>query len=450
MKRILSEIIIYASLRVLVLLTAGLVNLPTANAVISWDSEAGTQWWFDPVNWATPGNPNTVLPPSGDASGSPTTDTHISMGTDTIMGGEGVVYDPSNDPFFAGAFGLPYPGSSSPVGGTYGPQHISHLYIGRNTTSNNLLTIKSGDLIVAGRFIVGRSGNSSPIGGTSKVIQTGGRLDAPLFGLDIGQHEASGWGNGTYIHEGGILEVDAGGFNGIRLSAGGSTGPGGLGKFVMHNPTSGGYVRTYRYNSSAYRGDFDPGTSILDPDGVVTGVSISEFHYENGGTRPIQISQNLQINNGFQSETGGTVSSRLDLILHEAACTGIGCVPNNIGLFDVDFDMGHGSNGGVVNGIGSLGGTFSNADGTSQYAEGSMVSAVFGSKQYNWTISYEGNITWFDAANSVVAAVEGPGTGDDVVLIGHSTIQLVPEPGSLTLVATVLLASAGRGRRNNR
>lgn len=455
MKRTRSENIICPALRgfgtILFTLIAGLCDMTSANAAIGWDSGAGTQWWFDPVNWSAPGNPNTLLPPSGDALGTTTTDAHISIGIDSIMGGEGVVYDPLNDPFFAGAASLPFPGDISPampfVGTNYGPEHIFRLYVGRNTTSDNRLTIKSGDLVVASLFIVGRSGNNSANGGTGTIVQTGGRLRAPLNGLDIGQREVSGWGNGIYDYRGGTLEVDLEGVNGIRLSAGGSSGPGGLGKFVMHNPASGGYVRTWRFNSSAYRGSIDAVSNSLDPDGVVTGVSVSEFHYENGGTRPIQIGQSLQINNGFQSDTQGTVSSRLNLILQEEACTGVGCVPNNIGLFDVDFDLGSGSNGGVVTGTGTLGGTFSSADGTSQYAEGSMVSAVFGSKQYNWTISYEGNITWFDASNSLVGSVEGPGTGNDVVLIGHSTIQLVPEPGSLTISSALLLALAGRGRR---
>jgi hypothetical protein len=155
----------------------------------------------------------------------------------------------------------------------------------------------------------------------------------------------------------------------------------------------------------------------------------------------------LRINNGFQSDTQGTVSSRLDLILHQAPCAGVGCVPNNLGLFDVNFDLGFGNNGGVVTGIGTFGGKFSNSDGTSLYDEGSIVSAIFGSTQYNWSISYSGYISWADADNSVIGSVEGPGTGEDVVLVGHSAIRLIPEPGSLTIASVVFLALLGRSRQ---
>jgi hypothetical protein len=161
-----------------------------------------------------------------------------------------------------------------------------------------------------------------------------------------------------------------------------------------------------------------------DPDGINRGVATTEFHYENGGTRPIQVAQSLSINNGLQTDTLGTTSSRLDLVLHQAACAGASCVPNNVGLFDVDFDIGFGSNGGIVGGLGSMGGTFSSADGSAQYTEGSTVSATFGGVRYDWTISYSGNITWTDADNSVVNTISGPLSGVDVVLMGLGSVSV--------------------------
>jgi hypothetical protein len=427
----------------LLILAAWTLDFQIAEAVITWDGGGNTSWWFDPVNWSREGDVGgPFLPPS---QGQPViaTDAQINVGTGS---GEGVVYDPDNDPFFPAANSLAYPtgsGAQPFVGTDFGPQHIWRLYIGRNVTDGNTnkLTIKSGDLIIASTFIIGRSGSTLGNENLGMIIQTGGRLRTPVVPMDIGQAETSGWGNGTYDYRGGTLEVDLEGVNGIRLAhGGGNLVASGKGKFIMHNPTFGGHVRAWRYQSASWRGSINGIGDPADPDGFGRGVATTEFHYENGGTRPIQIGQSLTINNGFQSDTQGTVSSRLDLVLHEAACVGVGCVPNNLGLFDVDFDLGFGSNGGVVTGSGSLGGTFTNIDGASQYTEGSMVSAIFGSTQYNWTISYTGNISWDDAENSVVGSITGAGSGQDVVLLGHSSIRLVPEPGTLLLICTAAIS----------
>jgi hypothetical protein len=110
-----------------------------------------------------------------------------------------------------------------------------------------------------------------------------------------------------------------------------------------------------------------------------------------------------------------------------------GGVPQNLGLIDVDWDPSDGVTGSVT-GTGDLNGNgvfnddrvFSNAFApnplapSAAYNQGSVVSAVFGSTKYNWTISYTGAITWSDVNNSVVSSVSGTG-GLDVVLIGLST-----------------------------
>jgi hypothetical protein len=416
-----------------------------SDAAIVWDAEAGTHWWFDPVNWNVSSNSNIVLPPSGNATGTSVTDAQINIGSGPWDLGDGVVYDPANDPYFPAAASLPYPTGSSAqafAGTDYGPQHLFRLFIGRNVIdgSTSKLTIKGGDLVIASTVVVGRSGSTSGNENLGMIVQMGGRLRTPIVSMDIGQAETSGWGNGTYDYRGGTLEVDLEGVNGIRLAHGGGNAlAGGKGKFVVHNPTSGGHVRTWRYQSASWRGSIDAILTPADPDGFTTGVATTEFHYENGGTRPFQIGQSLTINNGFQSDTQGTVSSRLALVLHEAPCAGVGCVPINMGLFDIDFDLGFGSNGGMITGTGSLGKHFSGVDGISQYTEGSLISAFFGGTRYSWTISYTGNIDWLDADNSVVSLITGPGTGKDVVLLGHSSVHLVPEPGTFMLCCVSLL-----------
>lgn len=335
-----------------------------SQAATTWDSQAltmlnnpagdGTQWWFDPYNWSGTGNnpgdnPPHFLPPSADGTGSAATDTQINAGTATLPGGEGVVYDPSsNDPNFATAGTYAYP-----TGG-FGPQVIGALYISRNTTNTNRLTIK-GDLQVGlnantSSFQVGRSGSSVGSQNLGEIVQTAGIVTAPTTNLDIGQWETSGWGNGTYDYRGGTLDIYNNLTNhGIRLSHGSATnGTGGIGKFIVHNPTTGGYVRTYTFSVASER---------TNGDGLTRGVGIVQFDFENGNTRPIQVVSNLSINNGLDNTPQGafpasTRSSRLDLVLHSAPTVTAG-VPQNLGLFDVNF---RNLVGGVINGTGDLDG----------------------------------------------------------------------------------------------
>ncbi len=243
------------------------------------------------------------------------------------------------------------------------------------------------------------------------------------------------------------MDVSATGGSGLRLSNGTSStssdgnpaGAAGVGKVIIHNPTTGGYIRSYDVASAAYSGVADGITNSYDPDGVTKGVAIFEFHYENGGVRPIQVGHNLAINNGIDTSgatpTMGTRSSRLDLKLDSAPVLTAG-VPSNIGLFDVDFDQTD-LVAGAITGTGDLNGdgitnndrVFSNAsavnplDVSAAYYQDSIVSATFGSTKYNWKISYTGNITWSDASNSVVSSIAGIG-GTDVVLIGFSSEQI--------------------------
>jgi hypothetical protein len=414
-----------------------------SHAAINWDSQAlgevnmmpnqplgaGTQWWFNPVNWSAtePGEaPPWYLPPT--VNGTATTDVQINEGTLTLPGGEGVVYDPDNDPHYddldlggsqtLGAEDLTYPAG-------YGPRTIEQMYISRNTTNHNLLTIK-GDLelrrLGSLALVVGRSGST----GTAPEQQNLGRVNQ-LAGtvivngdLDVGGSETSGWGNGIYDYRGGTLKVQ--GNSELRLSAGGSAGAAGHGRLIVHNPTTGGHIRTRQLEVAAVGAD---GTSS-PADGITKGVGIVEFHFENGGTRPIQVTENLVLNNGSPIASTSTRSARLDLVLNEAPCSGAACVPVNLGLIDVDFgDIGFG----LITGSLSLGPTFSNASNPSEvYTDGSSVSATFGSNKYNWTIRYGGHITWSNADNSVVQSISGTG-GTDVVLIGLSSEALPGVPG---------------------
>lgn len=429
---------IYAKAITALLFLSVVVCSQPAEAAIVWDAEAGTQWWFNPLNWNVASNSNTVLPPSNNAAGSSASDTQINIGTGAWDQGEGVVFDPVNDPNFATVGSITFPTG-------YGPQVINHLYMSRNTLNSNKLTIK-GDLTFQERVHVGRSSGVRGQGTSATIIQESGFVQITLRELDLAQVDTSnpGYGNGTYDYRGGSLEVSQSGGNGLRLSNGSNSlssdglkaGAAGIGKFIARNPATPGHIRAYSLTTSAFAG-FDEGTvgdpsdSIFDPafdaDGVNTGVGIFEFRYANGGTRAIQVNTNMSLNNGVDQNTKGIRSSRLDLQLDQAACVGSGCVPNNLGLFDIDFD----NVGGLLLGAGDLNNNgifnddrvFSNITDTADYREGDMVSATFGSTQYNWTISYTGNITWSNANDSVLSSVTGTGTGVDIVLIGHSSVS---------------------------
>jgi hypothetical protein len=383
-----------------------------AYAAISWDGEGRSNWWFDPQNWSEDESNGGAgyLPPSDEGIfGELAQDAQINNGSGSWdVSGEGVVYDPDNDPFFANAASFPFPTGSpvaGDVGSDYGPEHIYRLYVSRNTTNSNLLTIKSGDLVIASTTIIGRSGSDAANQNLGMVVQTGGRLRLPRESLNIGRREESGWGNGTYEYRGGTLDVASGGGDGIRLSTGtvSAGGTGGHGRFRMGNPTDGGYVRTY---------DYETASGGENGDGILTGVGISEFIFENGATRPIQVTNNLVLSNGLDSDGTGIRSSRLELTLEEAPAVDALGVPDTLGLFQID---------GMITGTGDLDNFFSNADATELYAEGAIVSAQFGSSVYNWNITYTGNITWTNADNSEINTITGPVTGNDIVLVGLSS-----------------------------
>jgi hypothetical protein len=393
------------------------LNTPAFGA-ISWDATAGTPWWFDPENWSE--SESMRLPPTADADNLPetddisVTDAQINIGTGIWDLGDGVVYDPANDPFFAAAAGLDYPAN-------YGREIIEDLYISRNSALTNLLTIKSGNLLVRDDVHIGRSSGAAGTGTNATIIQTGGTFTVNSD-VDLGTTDTSnpGYGNGVYDYRGGIFNSDPALNTRVRLSAGGSAGTGGHGRIITHNPASGGYIRMNTLLVGAFGG-----SAGGNPDGINTGVGILEFHFENGGTRPIQIEENLVLANGLDSDLAGVRSSRLQLVLNEAPSVNGSGVPENLGLIDVDFgDSGFGIITAPGGSPGSLGVTFSHVDDPNDpLNQGDVVSANFGNTQYNWTISYSGNITWSDADNRVVNTVTGSG-GVDLVLVGQGSIVL--------------------------
>ena len=448
------------------------ITVPAAYGGNNWNKPTGgTQWWFDPTNWSVG-----ALPPTNSTTTPAVTDTDVIVSTDTLPGGEGIVFDPSNnDPNFANAINLV---SQEPAG--FGPQYtgttytgytIQQLYLGRKqgtdpsiTPVNSMVTLK-GDLTATGNILLGRSSGTRDVAVNATLVQKSGTLLGTLGSFDLGQVETTqnGYGNATYDYQGGTADISRDGGSGLRLSQGSSSnaldgapaGASGIGKLIMHNPATPGYFRTFALIMGGYGGVADGAKTSADPDGVTKGVSVLEFHYQNGGTRPIQVSGNLQINNGKvdadgASSTFGVRSARLGLLL-DSAPTVTGGVPQNLPLIDVDWaradrDITAGS----VTGTGDLNGdgTFNNdrvfSDefaanpllDSASLRQDSIVSAVFGSTKYNWKISYTGLITYTGGDNvgitgaadtSSISSIAATG-GLDVVLMGLSTESITP-PG---------------------
>jgi hypothetical protein len=188
--------------------------------------------------------------------------------------------------------------------------------------------------------------------------------------------------------------------------------PSGAGTFIDRNEGTTGHIRVQ---------DF---VFAVANQSTTLAVGTAEFHYvpSGGGVRPIQVNRNLSINNS------ATQSSRLGLVLDSApTLDGLGAPPS-IGLFDVDSDANAAGQINNTTGGDSARRFFYSPLGNISYPEGSTVSSVLGLTRYNWTIHYNGNISWTDIDNSVVSSVDWiadggsrPATHRDVVLIGLST-----------------------------
>ncbi len=150
--------------------------------------------------------------------------------------------------------------------------------------TENLLTIKSGDLVISSTTVIGRSGSTTVDPNEGRINQLGGRVRLPLTSMDIGFSETSGWGNGVYDYHGGTRRFHWREATAFASPMACGTGNGN-GHVIVHNPNSGGYLRIWDFNNVSYRGD--------GPDGVTQGVAVNEFHFENGGTRPVQVARTV-------------------------------------------------------------------------------------------------------------------------------------------------------------
>jgi PEP-CTERM motif len=362
------------------------------------------------------------------------------------------------------------------VGGTTGgvvPFQIGG--VDQPTVQSGTLDIRSGTLVMTSDLQLGRGGAKINGGGvTGKLIINGGSLllnnPTNFLNLVLGPVNPNVAGQPASVGRG-IIEYHKGV---LRLAPpqsvdtyGNVTGGGTLtvaSAYVAAPDTADGYAGATESKIAMYNDG--PGyfrvnnLTFAGGNATAAGVGITgpvmataEFHFNNGGVRPIQVANNLTLNNGTVVDTstdpnGVTVASRrsrLNLVL-DAVPTVTAGVPQNLGLIDVDSginpildDMGNptalfDSNG---NGTGAVnsGGTFYNTDNVTQLTDGATVSAIYGNTQYNWKIHYNGKITWgssaagatvADYSNSTIFKVDWQdsppdGTYKDVVLVGDSS-----------------------------
>jgi len=374
------------------------------------------QSWFSTANWAcatlTGSLPDLLTNPTGNIDAN-----NVSMPS------VGVLFDPANQInnanyianfdrrstsfYVSSASGNP-PGSAS---------------------QPNKLTIESGTMNM---FLVslGRDGQGT-------VVLNGGAWIGNAA-LQDGGGNKSGMGTGTFEYHGGNFTQ----INSTRLGTAQTTNDPGsrsaaTGVFIVYNDGPDGAI----INANGMQ------ISVNSQSGGSVG--IVEFHYDLnthgvGNTRPIQNVAFDGVNNGalsirnttgvlFTSKTDGStcwqsgMSSRLNLVLDAAPSVINGSV-QNLGLFkESDSILGQGTWPKI----------FYSMDGSIGYSQGATITARVDSTgpTYSWTISYSGLITFTDSSTSAYSPTNVAGAGGtDVVLIGLPT-AVVPEPGTLALLA---------------
>jgi hypothetical protein len=372
-----------------------------------WDGEAAPAgsgyangpWWYNPYNWNgdyngdSMGNDNNALPNTGSQAGAAT---EIDNGYN--VPGDGVVFDPANDPNVSVDLA-----NNIPPAPNLGPSFefdIAKMYLANGTGAlGSKLTIESGTLHSNNLVIISRS-----TAVTSTIVQTGGTF---ITDLQLEVADTSG-ATGIYEYHGGTLQVGNTTSGSVGLRLGGVAG--GTGIFKDYNDGAAGAINTANFI-----------------DGYL-GVGYAQFHFSNGGTRPVQIAGQLSIRNN-----GTAQIPYLDLVLDQAPAAAGGVAPN-LSLFSLGST-------GTYSGVGtnpklfqvSPGGsmTLNDANANGFIDGGETVAARYGAEQYFWNASYTGTTTFSNPATSAISSIVDNGTGKDVVLIGTGNSIYNPLHGDL-------------------
>jgi hypothetical protein len=366
-----------------------LASATVTPAAVTWDGEAGSSWWYNPVNWNANSNDNNTLPNTGTQANMAT---ELNAGWDFL--GDGVVFDPANDPSTGGPPAVP------------DPYPTAAFYLGNTGTNDNKFTVKSGTFnvatggtnanIILSRNTTNRVGHMVQLGGNVLLTVTSGRLSV-----------ANAVGStGIYEYHGGIFEANLGaaaGTNGVRLGGDNTSSGQGNAWFLVHNDGAAGRIKAANFLISSSAG----GTT-----GTVEYHLGNQTTSGNFGVRPIQVVNNLSFRNS------ATQSARLNLALDEAPITTVG-VPQNLGLFHLDDVTGNRTG---ATGSDPATQIFKDPTGTIDYSPGATVRSAFGTTYYDWTIQYNGEIIFSDVNTSQISSVVWNQNNNDVVLLGSGSV----------------------------
>lgn len=369
---------------------------------------------------------SSYTPPTSGPDPNPGTTTMTTININTGVAGTGAVFDPaSQDPNVLqttfGMTGLTFntngkvylssnsggPGTTSGTT-TYAQAFPNNPY---NSVEANYWDIESGEFHLNSAnttnsiMIIGRSGPGTlEINGGAMVVDTS--IQVAGDGNNVDQ-------TGSIIYNGGVLQA---GLNpstasspGIRLG----NGAAGTANLVVYNNGTGNITLGGLYLAKTASAGSQPTVATV------------EFHYDNDGTRPIQIH-----NSGDTAEikiaNGTGQQSRLNIVLDSSpTMTEINGVevPQNLGLFSTD----------KVTGNDTTSEFFYDPTGTNLLTEGAAITERAPNGYTDtWDISYQGTINFSDPSNSVVSSVTGPNNlfgdtteGTDIVLMGVSAIAPV-------------------------
>lgn len=382
--------------------------------------------FFNAVDgWVNTGSGYALIPPTSGADPN-TGSTLPTMNINTGVTDTGAIFDPASEDAsnLSTNFGMTgttfntngkvYIGSnnSGPGNSNYTTAFPNNPF---QTTVPNYFDVKSGEFHVngngtstSGLMIVGRSAT-----GTLEVDGGNVTVDSSIQVAGDGSNFEQ---VGNVIYNGGVLQAglisSPGSSPGIRLGNGSAS----TGNLIVYNNGTGNITLGGLYLAKTASG------------GTTPTVGNVEFHYDNGGTRPIQIHNDagtaeLSIRNSSAQ------LSTLNLVLDSSPTMTLvdGTeVPQNLGLFSADS----------ISGNDPTTEFFYDPTGTTLLGEGSAIT-VRAPNGYTdtWDISYRGTINFSDPSNSVISSVTGPNN-----LLGDSTTTASGEPTAVVLMGVSAIA----------
>ena len=383
-----------------------LSSTPALLADTNWIGPDGGSWFQDasPNDWSLTGG---LVNPGGNPA--------IGNGAgviDTSAGGNGVIYDPVNDPL-----------NPNPSVTNYS---YTQLYIDHGTSTvtqqSSKLTLKSGTLTISGNTIVGRYGNDNISGSgpavapTGYLVINGGALVSQSSDLDVANN--GGTVTAGDVNANGVLIFDSGSLTAKVLRTGVSSNVSGAatGTFINSGKGLGGISLT----------GFQPGAGASG----VGGSGALEIDDGTNGVTLISVAGPTKI--GDVSAGTDLSTSTFNFVLDAAPAMTLNVDPTLTDYVPANVDL--------INST-AITGYFTSVEGISGLTGETPMPTVttsFGGHSYTWALDYTAVVS-----GGNVTATTG---GTDVVLLGEDSTVAVPEPASIGLLALGSLALLKRRR----